>query len=242
MDFDLEIPSLDLPEPTLDTDGLDPLSALNATDLELDALQDMPVSGTGSEETATNGKPAGRKEGKMADRKNHPAKKPKAARPKIAMPKMPRLPRLPRLSTGAMMPVLLDVLSIIILLFIGGIMYLLEVPLNAVPDLSLTTYVQGIWLIIGCLLVVAILQNVRMALVLTGIDIAMLATIFPTLWLLLNTPMNPLYFFVLGMIVLLAMVSLPLNVAKARKQAAASGKPAAATAAAPVPTGPRTTS
>jgi hypothetical protein len=75
---------------------------------------------------------------------------------------------------------------------------------------------------------------------LTGIDLVMLATVFPTLWLLLDTPMNPLYFFVIGMIVLLALVTLPLNAEKARKPAP--GKQAAAGAAVPVSTGPRTTS
>jgi hypothetical protein len=135
---------------------------------------------------------------------------------------------------------MLNVLSIIILLVIAGIMYVFEVPVNAVPDLTLTTYVQSLWLVIGCLFVVAMLEDIRTALILTGIDLAMLATVFPTLWLLLDMPMNPMYFFIIGFIVLLALVSLPLSVVKSRKSAPV--KPAAAGAAAPASTGPRTVS
>jgi hypothetical protein len=225
MDF-----SLDLPEPTLNLDGTDASASLNLDDLKLDAPLDLP--GSRQSGAASAGK-AGKKEGKKAEKKK-PEKKPKAPKPPRASPKLPRLP------AGAMLPVLLNVLSIIILLVIAGFMYVFEVPVNAVPDLTLTTYVQSLWLVIGCLFVVAMLEDIRTALILTGIDLAMLATVFPTLWLLLDTPMNPMYFFVIGLIVLLALVALPLSVVKSMKPAPA--KSAAAGAAAPVPTGPRTVS
>ena len=238
--LDFSMPSLDLPEPTLGLDGPGGAPDLNMSDLKLDAPLELPGSGP-APEAAIETK-AVKKAGKKAEKKKpKPEKKPKAARPKMSAPKLPRLP------AGAVLPLLLNVFSMVLLLFIGGIMYLFEVPLNAVPDLSLTTYVQSIWLIVGCLVVVAMLQDLRTALIMTGIDIAMLATVFPTLWLLLDTPMNPLYFYVAGMIVLLALVVLPLNLAKARKPAAAAkqaapAKPASTPAAAPAPTGPRTTS
>jgi hypothetical protein len=222
--------SLDLPEPMLNLDGADASASLNMDDLKLDAP--LNLSGSGRDEAISAGK-AGKKADKKAEKKK-PEKKPKAPKPKRASPQMPRLP------AGAMLPILLNVLSIIILLVITGIMYVFEVPVNAVPDLTLTTYVQSLWLVIGCLLVVAMLEDIRTALILTGIDLAMLATVFPTLWLLLDMPMNPMYFFVIGLIVLLALVALPLNVVKAGKPSP--GKQAAAGAAAPVPTGPRTTS
>ena len=97
---------------------------------------------------------------------------------------------------------MLDILCIVLLLVIIAFMYLFNVPINAVPDLSLTTYVQSLWLIVGCFFVVAMLNDLRSALILTGLDIAMLLTISPTLMLLMNTPMNPMYFFVMGIIVL----------------------------------------
>jgi len=227
MDF-----SLDLPEPALNLDGADATAPLNLNDLKLDAPLDLPGSGeSGAASAGKAGKKAGKKE--KAEKKK-PEKKPKAPKPKRAGPKMPRLP------AGAMLPILLNVLSIIILLVLAGIMYVFEVPVNAVPDLTLTTYVQSLWLVIGCLFVVAMLQDIRTALILTGVDLAMLVTVFPTLWLLLDLPMNPMYFFVIGLIVLLALVSLPLSVVKSGKPAPA--KPAAAGAAAPASTGPRTVS
>jgi hypothetical protein len=229
-DFDLQMPSLDLPEPTLNLGDGGP-SAFGVADLKLDAPLDLPGSSPVPGGKAASGKPADKKTGK---KKEKPVKKPKAARPKRAGP------GLPRLSTGALLPVVLNVLSIVILLVIAGIMYIFEVPVNAVPDLTLATYVQSLWLVVGCLFVVAMLQDVKTALIVTGIDLVMLATIFPTLWLLLDTPMNPMYFFVTGMVVLLALVTLPLNAAKARKPAA--GKAAASSGGAPAPTGPRTVS
>jgi|AGTN01.2.fsa_nt_gi hypothetical protein len=158
---------------------------------------------------------------------------PKMNRPKVARPKMQRLPR------AAVLPVSLNALSIVILFFLTGILFLFEVPINVVPDLTLTTYVQSLWLVVGCLIIVAMLQDIKTALVLIGIDLAMIATIFPTLWLLLELPMNPMYLFVIGMIVLLALVVVPLNVTNALKPAP---KPAGATPAAPASKGPRTVS
>lgn len=234
-DFDLSMPSMDLglPEPTLNLDGGDP-SAFNLSDLKFDAPMGLPGSSPGQGDTAAADKKADKKAGKKKQKPEKPAQKPKAPKPKKARPAMPRL------SAGALLPVILTVLSIILLLFIGGIMYVFEVPINAVPDLTLTTYVQSLWLVIGCLFIIAMLQDLRTALIVTGVDIAMLATVFPTLWLLLDTPMNPMYFFVTGMIVLLALVILPLNLAKVRKPAA--GKAVAPVTAVPAPTGPRTTS
>lgn len=230
-DFNLAMPSLDLdlPEPTLNLGG-DP-SALNLADLKLDAPLDLPGSSPGPDSTTASDKKAGKKAGK---KKQKPAKTPKVPKPKKARPAQPRM------APGALLPVILTVLSIIILLFICGIMYVFEVPINAVPDLTLTTYVQSLWLIVGCLFVVSMLHDLRTALIVTGVDIAMLATVFPTLWLLLDTPMNPMYFFVTGMVVLLALVILPLNLAKVRKPT--TGKAAAPATAAPAPTGPRTVS
>ncbi len=234
-DFDLSMPSMDLglPEPTLNLDGGDS-SAFSLSDLKFDAPMDLPGSSPGQSGTAASDKKAGKKADKKKQKPEKPAKKPKAAKPKKVRPAMPRL------SPGALLPVILTVLSIIILLVMCGIMYLFEVPINAVPDLTLTTYVQSLWLLVGCLFVITMLQDLRTALIVTGVDIAMLATVFPTLWLLLDTPMNPMYFFVTGMIVLLALVILPLNLAKVRKPAA--GKAVAPATAAPAPTGPRTTS
>jgi hypothetical protein len=237
-DFDMKIPSLDLdlPEPTLNPGGGDISQPISLDDLKFDGLLDLPGSTSEQYEAVETEQPAGKKAGKKAPKapKAPKVKKPGAVKQKAAMPKLPRF------SAGAMLPVLLNVLSIVILLVIAGIMVLFEVPVNVVPDLTLTTYVQSLWLVIGCLFVVAMLQDIKTALLMTGIDIAMLATVFPTLWLLLDTPMNPLYFFVIGMIVLMALVVLPLNVSKAR--APASGKSGTAGAAAPAPTGPRTTS
>jgi len=225
---------LDLPEPMLNLDGADASTQLNLNDLKLDAPLDLPGSGqNGAESAGRAGKKADKKAGKKAE-KTKPEKKPKAPKPPRAARKLPRLP------AGAILPVLLNVLSIVILLVIAGIMYVFEVPVNAVPDLTLATYVQSLWLVIGCLFVVAMLEDIRTALILTGVDLAMLATVFPTLWLLLDMPMNPMYFFVIGLVLLLALVALPLSVVKARKPAP--GKQAAAGAAVPAPTGPRTTS
>jgi hypothetical protein len=233
-DFNLAMPSLDpdLPEPTLNLGG--DSSALNLADLKLDAPLDPPGTSPGQGDAAASDKKAGKKADKKKQKPTKPAKKPRAPKPKKARP------ALPRLSAGALPPVIPTVMSIIILLFICGIMYVFEVPINAVPDLTLTTYVQSLWLIVGCLFVLTMLHDPRTALIVTGVDIAMPATVFPTLWLLLDTPMNPMYFFVTGMIVLLALVILPPNPAKVRKPAA--GKAAAPMAAAPAPTGPRTAS
>jgi len=108
-------------------------------------------------------------------------------------------------------PLLLGLASIVLLVILTIVMILFEVPVNAIPDLTLTTYVQGLWLIVGCFFIIAMLQDVKTALLLTGLDIVLLATIFPTLWLILNMPMNPMYFFVIGMIMLIAFVHMPLN-------------------------------
>jgi cation transport ATPase len=240
-DFDLKMPSLDLdlPEPTLNLDGPGGAPDLSMSELKLDTPLDLPGSGP-APKAATNGGKAGKKDkkaNKKADKKADknadkkkpkPEKKPKAPRQKMSVPKLP---------IAAMQ----NILTIVILLVIGGVMYLFEVPVNQVPDLTLTTYVQSLWLIIGCLFIMAMLLDIKTALIVTGIDIAMLATVFPTLWLLLDTPMNPLYFFVAGMIVLLSLVVLPLNLAKTKKPASVA-KPASVPAAASAPTGPRTTS
>ncbi|HMK47083.1 MAG TPA: hypothetical protein VK436_10700 [Methanocella sp.] len=109
-------------------------------------------------------------------------------------------------------PLALNILSVALLIVIAGVMIIFEVPINAVPDLTLTTYVQGLWLLAGCFFIIAMLQDFRTALLLTGLNVVLLATVFPTLWLLLNMPMNPMYFFVIGMIMLLAFVYTPLSV------------------------------
>lgn len=113
--------------------------------------------------------------------------------------------------TGDAVHLLLSLASIILLVIITVVMVLFEVPVNAVPELNLTTYVQALWLLVGCFFIVAMLQDIKTALMLTGLDIVLLVTVFPTLWLLLNMPMNPMYFFVIGLIMLLACVYMPLN-------------------------------
>lgn len=113
---------------------------------------------------------------------------------------------------GDMVHLLLGLASIILLVIVTAVMILFEVPVNATPELTLTTYVQGLWLLVGCVFIIAMLLDIKTALLLTGLDIVLLATVFPTLWLILNMPLNPMYFFVIGLIMLLACVYLPLNI------------------------------
>lgn len=141
------------------------------------------------------------------------AAKKTAAKPqaKPALQKAGNKAARPAISPGSTIPLLLSLASIILLVIVTAVMILFEVPVNAMPELNLTTYVQALWLLVGCFFIVAMLQDLKTALLLTGLDIVLLATIFPTLWLLLNMPMNPMYFFVIGMIMLLACVYMPLN-------------------------------
>ncbi len=215
----MKMPSLDLelPEPTL---------SLDIPDLNLDAPADMPAVSPAPKGAPQAGKPSA----KPAKQKKVKVKSKKAGA------------GLPGGLSAILLPVVLDVLCIVLLLVIIAFMYLFNVPINAVPDLSLTTYVQSLWLVVGCFFVVAMLHDLKMALILTGLDIAMLFTIFPTLMLLLNTPMNPLYFFVMGMIVLQIVIAMPLSVISSRKVANKKSAPAPAGASSAAPTGPRTSS
>jgi hypothetical protein len=152
------------------------------------------------------------------------AKKPQAAKPEAkAKPAKQKAAGHPA-TKGGSLQLVLGIISIFFLAAIAAIMFVFEVPVNVVPELTLTTYVQGLWVAVGCFFVVAMLQDVKAALMLTGANIAMLVSIFPTLWLLLDMPMNPMYFFVMGMIALLAFVYLPLGVLGTKKQAPAAAQ------------------
>ncbi len=148
-----------------------------------------------------------------AKKQAQPAAKKAAAKPqaKPAPQKAAGKAAKPAIASGSTVPLLLSLASIVLLVIVTGVMILFEVPVNAMPELNLTTYVQALWLLVGCFFIVAMLQDLKTALLLTGLDIVLLATIFPTLWLLLNMPMNPMYFFAIGMIMLLACVYVPLN-------------------------------
>lgn len=216
-----ELPDLDLKMPSMDLELPEPTLNLDIPDLSMSAPAGMPAAAPAPNAAPSAGKPAAKpagngKKGKGKGKKSG------------AMPG----------SSGAMLPVVLNILSIVLLLIILAIMYFFSVPVNALPELSLTTYVQGLWLLVGCFFVVAMLHDLKMALILTGVDIAMLITVFPTLMLLMGTPMNPLYFFVLGMIVLQLVVSIPLNVISTRKLATKKSAPATAGASSAAPTGP----
>lgn len=181
---------LDLPAPMMSLD-------LPAPDQDNKATPAVPAPQAGAKKPALAKKPAaGKPQGKPAPQKAAVAKKP-AAQVKL---------------TGDTVHLLLSLASIILLVIITVVMVLFEVPVNAMPELNLTTYVQALWLLVGCFFIVAMLQDIKTALMLTGIDIVLLATVFPTLWLLLNMPMNPMYFFVIGLIMLLACVYMPLNI------------------------------
>ncbi|WP_424359496.1 hypothetical protein [Methanocella sp. MCL-LM] len=180
---------LDLPAPMMSLD-------LPAPDQDTKATPVAPAPQAAAKKPAPAGKPAaGKPQGKPAPQKAAVAKKP-AAQVKL---------------TGDTVHLLLSLVSIILLVIISVVMVLFEVPVNAMPELNLTTYVQALWLLVGCFFIVAMLQDIKTALMLTGIDIVLLVTVFPTLWLLLNMPMNPMYFFVIGLIMLLACVYMPLN-------------------------------
>ena len=180
---------LDLPAPMMSLD-------LPAPDQDNKATPAAPASQAAAKKPVPARKPAaGKPQGKPAPQKAVVAKKP-AAQMKL---------------TGDTVHLLLSLVSIILLVIITVVMVLFEVPVNAMPELNLTTYVQALWLLVGCFFIVAMLQDIKTALMLTGINIVLLATVFPTLWLLLNMPMNPMYFFVIGLIMLLACVYMPLN-------------------------------
>lgn len=163
--------------------------------------------------------------GQTAAKKAAPGKKPVAAKPQAqkAAPKKAASKTAPR---GDTMQLVLGLASIVLLVIVAGVLLLFEVPVNTIPDLTLLTYVQALWLLLGCLFIVAMLLDIKTALMLTGADLVLMATVFPTLWLLLNMPMNPLYFFVIGLIMLLAFVYLPLNLL--RPKAAGAAAPAKA--------------
>jgi hypothetical protein len=208
-----ELPDLDMKMPSLDLELPEPTLSLDIPDLNLDALADMPAVSPAPKGATPAGKPAAK-----------PAGKQKMVKVKSKKPGN----GLPGGLSAIMLPVMLDIICIVLLLVIIAFMYLFNVPINAVPDMSLTTYVQSLWLIVGCFFVVAMLHDLKMALILTGLDIAMLITLFPTLLLLMNTPMNPMYFFVMGMIVLQLIIAMPLSVINYRKQAIKKSAPAPA--------------
>ncbi len=208
-----ELPDLDMKMPSLDLELPEPTLSLDIPDLNLDALADMPAVSPAPKGAPLAGKPSAKPAGKQKKVKVK-SKKPGNG--------------LPGGLSAILLPVMLDILCIVLLLVIIAFMYLFNVPINAVPDMSLTTYVQSLWLIVGCFFVVAMLHDLKMALILTGLDIAMLITLFPTLLLLMNTPMNPMYFFVMGMIVLQLIIAMPLSVINYRKQAIKKSAPAPA--------------
>ncbi len=217
-DLDMKMPSLDLELPEL---------SLDLPDLQLDAPADTSAASPAPKGASPAGKPSEKKAAKQKKVKVK-AKKSGAG--------------VPGGLVVAMLPAVLDILSIVLLLVIVAIMYVFNVPVNMMPELSLTTYVQSLWLVVGCFCVVAMLHDTRMALILTGLDIAMLLTVFPTLMLLMDTPMNPMYFFVMGMVVLQLVIAMPLSVISSRKGTNKKSAPAGAGASTAVPTGPRTSS
>ena len=179
---------LDLPAPMMSLD----LPAPSQDNL---VLPNMPTQDSTAKKTVQAKKPAaGKTQTKPAPQKT--------AVNKVAKQAMPAANKI---------PLLLGLASIVLLVILTVVMVLFEVPVNAIPDLTLTTYVQGLWLVAGCLFIIAMLQDVKTALLLTGLDIVLLATVFPTLWLILNMPMNPMYFYVIAMIMLIAFVYMPLN-------------------------------
>jgi len=205
-------PTLDLPGPS------GTLANLDLPEIKLDAPLDMPPPAPEPAAAPKAAPPAGKPSGGKK-----PAGKPPKARTGAAAPGRRGLPRVLR---DAQFPVLLIMVNILLLLAIMGIMPLFGIAANVVPDLTLDAYVEGLWLAVGCFVVVALLNDVRTALVFTGIDLVMLVTIFPTLWLLLGTPMSPMYFYVLGLIAMLAFVALPQKVLKSRRAAIKKAAPA----------------
>ena len=111
----------------------------------------------------------------------------------------------------------LEVITIGILAFFMAIMFVLRVPLDGIPALSLTSYVQGAWLLLGCIFIISMLQDWKTAMVFTVIDFLILLTVFPTLWLVADMRMNPMYFFVLTLILLIAFIYVPINTLRARR-------------------------
>jgi cation transport ATPase len=140
----------------------------------------------------------------------------KAKRQEKAIDKKPSKPK--KRQAFNLASIQLEVVSIGILIVFLIIMFILDVPLDIIPSFTLLTYVQAIWLFLGCFFVMAMLQDIKSAAALTGIDIAIMATLFPTLWLLFDMRMNPLYFFVLTLIMLIAFIYIPLNLIKAKKE------------------------
>lgn len=196
LDFDLGAKlDLDLPSPTMDFPPM------------------APAAPAPAQSPATAKKPA----------PASPASKPAATKAKPAKPVKQKAEKGTSVN-GISLPLVMNLLSVFLLVVIAGIMFVFEVPINVVPDLTLTTYVQSLWLAAGCFFVVAMLQDFKTALILTGVDALLLISVFPTLWLLMGMPMNPMYFFVMGMIALLAFVYLPLNLLGTGKQGAAKGK------------------
>jgi len=175
-------------------------------DLDLPALDlslDLPApSDTQAPQSLAAAKPAAAKGHVTVAKK--PSQAPKQGKAPTAKPAAAA-------SNSSTMPLLLSLISIILLIVVAAVMIVFEVPVNSIPDLTLTTYVQGLWLVVGCFFIVAMLQDIRTALMITGLNIVLLATVFPTLWLIMDMPMNPMYFFVLGMILLIAGVLMPMN-------------------------------
>ncbi|MCD1293752.1 hypothetical protein CUJ83_01920 [Methanocella sp. CWC-04] len=190
----------DLPDIGLDMSAGD--LDLPAPDLSLDlpSPQDIDV-GPVSKPVQAPARPA-------ISKKAAPVKRPakKTARP----------------SSSILASIGLELISITLLLVFMVIMYFFGVPLDVLPSLSLISYVQCMWLLLGCFFVVAMLQDFKTALMLTGIDFVILATIFPTLWLLFDMRMNPMYFFVLTLMILLAFVYVPVNIKQSKKTGKAS--------------------
>ncbi|MCM1566358.1 MAG: hypothetical protein NC238_10495 [Dehalobacter sp.] len=210
-----ELPDLDLKMPSLDLELPEPTLNLDIPDIGMGAPAGMPMPGAAPapNEVPPAGKQAAKPAGKPG-KGNGKGKKSGTGRPVGP--------------SGNRLSIVLNVICVVLLLGIVVVMYVFNVPVNMVPDLSLTTYVQSLWLLIGCFFVVAMLHDLKMGLILTGLDIAMLITIFPTIWLLMDTPMNPMYFFVMGMVVLQLVIALPLGIINARKQPAKKSAPAGA--------------
>lgn len=175
-----------------------------STELDLQMPQvslDLPPPQ--SEPAVTQNSPATAKPGPVRKAGTSPIKQRKGARKENAQ--------------GGLAPIQLELISIGLLAIFMLIMFIMGIPVDKLPSLSLSSYVQCMWLLLGCLFVVAMLQNFKAALVLTGIDFVMMASLFPTLWLIFNMRMNPMYFFVLTLILLLAFVYIPVQLVRAKR-------------------------
>jgi hypothetical protein len=131
-----------------------------------------------------------------------------------------KAPQKNRKNKGVLSSIKLEIVSIALLVVFMALMYFLGLTIDEIPSMTLVTYVESIWLLLGCFFVVGMLQDYKTALALIGVDGLMIVSVFPTLWLLFDMRINPMYFFVLTLIMLLAFVYIPIRLIRNRKPAA----------------------